>query len=182
LQRAVPSINNQEREHLKMTDQNRDEIAAEHQDVTGAVSRRDLLKGAGALGAFLAAGTALAGDAPGHRHEGHAPRHPGALEAVNDCVVKGQQCAAHCLVTYREGDTTLAECAAKVNEMLPICKAFSYQLAANSPYVESLSAVCRQACKDCEDECRKHEDKHLECKECAEACARVIEAIDGMAA
>lgn len=146
------------------------------------LSRRDLLAGAGALGALFASGAALAGDAPGHRHEDHAPRHPGVLEATNDCVVKGQQCTAHCLVAFREGDTTLADCASKVNEMLPICKAFSYQLAANSKYVKALSAVCRQACKDCEDECRKHEDKHVECKECAEACAQLVAAIDRLSA
>ena len=146
------------------------------------LSRRELLAGAGALGALLASGTALAGDAPGHRHEDHAPRNPRVLEATNDCVVKGQQCVAHCLVAFREGDTTLADCASKVNEMLPICKAFSYQLAANSKYVKALSAVCRQACKDCEKECREHDDKHVECKECADACAQLVKAIDRLSA
>ena len=141
------------------------------------MSRRTLLVGAGALGAALASGTSLAGDAPGHRHEDHAPKQPKALEAVNDCVVKAQQCQAHCLVAFQEGDTTLADCARKVNEMLPICKAFSYQLASNSPYVKSLAKVCRQACKDCAEECRKHEDKHVECRECMESCEQVIAAI-----
>ena len=146
------------------------------------MSRRAILVGAGALGAALATGASLAGDAPGHRHEDHAPRNPSALDAVNDCVVKAQQCVAHCLVAFQEGDTTLADCARKVNEMLPICKAFSYQLASNSPYVKALSPICRQACKDCEAECRKHEDKHVECRECAEACARVVAAIESLSA
>ncbi len=159
---------------------NRDEIQSP--DSVGGLSRRELLAGAGALGALFASGAALAGDAPGHRHEDHAPRHPGVLEATNDCVVKGQQCAAHCLVAFREGDTTLADCASKVNEMLPICKAFSYQLAANSKYVKALSAVCRQACKDCEAECRKHDDKHVECKECGDACQQLVAAIDRLSA
>lgn len=145
-------------------------------------SRRDLLVGAGALGALLATGASLAGDAPGHRHEDHAPKHPDTLAAVNDCVAKGQQCVAHCLVVFKEGDLTLADCASKVNQMVPICEAFSYQLAANSPYVKPLSSVCRQACKDCEDECRKHEDKHQECKDCAEACAQLVAEIDRLSA
>ncbi len=157
--------------------------AIHDQDARGrAISRRSLLIGAGAVGAALASGASLAGDAPGHRHEDHAPKNPGALEAVNDCVVKAQQCAAHCLVAFQEGDTSLADCARKVNEMLPICRAFSYQLASNSPYIKALAPVCRQACKDCEDACREHEDKHLECKECAEACAQVISAIEAMPA
>ena len=146
------------------------------------VSRRALLVGAGALGAALATGAGIAGDAPGHRHEDHAPKNPSVLDAVNDCIVKAQQCGAHCLVAFQEGDTTLADCARKVNEMLPICKAFSYQLAGNSPYVKALSAVCRQACEDCEKECRVHEDKHVECKECAEACAQVLAAIETLSA
>jgi Cys-rich four helix bundle protein (predicted Tat secretion target) len=147
-----------------------------------AISRRALLVGAGVLGAALATGAGVAGDAPGHRHEDHAPKNPDVLDAVNGCVVKAQQCAAHCLVAFQEGDTTLADCARKVNEMLPICKAFSYQLAGNSPYVKALSAVCRQACEDCEKECRVHEDKHVECKECADACAQVLAAIKTLSA
>ena len=148
----------------------------------GTISRRELLAGAGALGAALASGVSLAGDAPGHRHEDHAPKYPGVLGAVHDCVSKGQQCVAHCLVAFQEGDTTLADCARKVNEMLPICRAFSYQLAGNSPYVKPLSAVCRQVCKDCEEECRKHADAHVECKECGDACAHLVSEIDRLAA
>jgi Cys-rich four helix bundle protein (predicted Tat secretion target) len=144
--------------------------------------RRDLLVGAGALGALLVTGVGLAGDAPGHRHEDHAPKQPGVLEAVNDCIVKGQQCVAHCLVAFQEGDTSLADCARKVNEMLPICRAFSYQLAGNSPYVQALAAVCRQACDDCEVECRKHADKHVECKECGDACKHLVAEIDRLLA
>ncbi|MGD8207521.1 MAG: four-helix bundle copper-binding protein [Thiohalocapsa sp.] len=153
-----------------------------HSAAQPTLSRRSLLTAAGAVGAALATGTSLGGDAPGHRHEDHAPKSPGVLNAVNDCVVKAQQCIAHCLVAFQEGDNSLADCARKVNEMLPICKAFSYQLAANSPYVTSLSAVCKQACEDCEDECRKHEDKHVECKDCAEACAQVVQAIETLSA
>ena len=149
---------------------------------THTLSRRDLLVGAGAVGTLLASGATLAADAPGHRHEDHAPRQPKLLETTNECVVKGQQCIAHCLVAFREGGTTLADCASSVNQMLPICKAFSYQLSSNSKYVKELSAVCRQACKDCEDECRKHEDKHVECKDCAEACKDLVAAIDRLSA
>ncbi len=156
--------------------------AKAHDDCSDGISRRELIVGAGAVGIALATGSSLGADAPGHRHEDHAPKNPDALDAVNNCVVKAQQCAAHCLVAFQEGDTTLADCARKVNEMLPICKAFSYQVASNSPYVKALSAVCAHACKDCEAECRKHEDKHTECKECAEACAKVIAAIESLSA
>ena len=142
-------------------------------DQKSGISRRDLLIGAGALGTVLAGGRALAADAPGHRHEDHAPRHDGLLNDVNACLDKGQRCIAHCLVSFREGDTTLAACASKVNEMEAICQAYSYLLAANSTYSKEFAKVCIAACSDCEDECRKHEGDHVECKECADACKKV---------
>lgn len=147
-----------------------------------ALSRRSLLLGAGALAAGVAGGTALAADHAGHRHEDHAPRHPELLDAVNACIDKGQRCIAHCLVSFREGDTTLAACAAKVHEMEAICQAFSYLLAANSSYGKDMAAICRTACADCEQECRKHADEHLECKECADACKRLVERLSKTAA
>ena len=33
---------------------------------------------------------------------------------------------------------------------------------------------CIEVCTDCEQECRKHADKHPVCKSCADACARFI--------
>lgn len=164
-----------------MTRSNRDKPDT-HNEHHQALSRRALFVGAGAVAAALVTPAGLAADAPGHRHEDHAPKSQNVLDAVNECVVKGQQCTAHCLVAFQEGDTSLADCARKVNEMVPICKALSYQLASNSPYVKALSEVCRQACADCEEACREHEEKHVECKECAEACASVIAAIKSLPA
>jgi Cys-rich four helix bundle protein (predicted Tat secretion target) len=83
---------------------------------------------------------------------------------------------AHCLVSYKEGDLELADCAAKVHEMEAICRAFTYLLAANSTYVKAYASVCEQACKDCEKECLKHE-RHIECKACADACAATVDQI-----
>ena len=82
----------------------------------------------------------------------------------------------HCLVSFTEGDLKLADCANKVHEMQAICTAFSYLLAANSNYVKAYAGVCEQVCRDCEKECRKHEE-HIECKACAEACANVVDQI-----
>lgn len=118
------------------------------------------------------------GDHAGHRHEDHAPKHEGLLGKVNNCLDKGQRCVSHCFVAFKEGDLTLADCAAKAQEMLAICDGFSYLVTANSSYLKDYAKVCKAVCADCEDECRKHEDKHMECKECAEACAMVVKAID----
>ncbi len=150
------------------------------------ISRRDLLIGAGAAATVLASGTAHSadhsahkmGDHAGHRHEDHAPRHPELLDTVNTCLDKGQRCIAHCLVAFTEGDVSLAACAKQAHEMEAICKAFSYLVTANSAYLKEYAKICKTACKDCEKECREHEDHHTECKECAESCAAVIKMID----
>jgi Cys-rich four helix bundle protein (predicted Tat secretion target) len=113
---------------------------------------------------------------PGHDHSKHTAQLPGLLNATNDCLDKGQRCIAHCLVSFQEGDVTLADCAAKVHEMQAICGAFSYLLAANSEYIKAYAGVCEQVCKDCEAECMKHKE-HVECKACADACVAVVDQI-----
>ncbi len=142
---------------------------------TPAVSRRQLLLGAGAALAAGYAGVATAA-MPGHDHSKHAPQHLDLLTAVDDCLAKGQRCIAHCLVSFKEGDISLAECAAKVHEMQAVCNGFSYLLAANSGYTAAYQKLCETVCSDCAKECRKH-DEHHECRACAEACEATVEAI-----
>lgn len=141
------------------------------------LSRRDLLIGAGTLGAALASGTAFAGDHAHHDHAQHAPRHDDLLDATNDCLDKGQRCIAHCMVAFREGDTSLAVCAGKVQEMQAICDAYSFLLTANSGYNKDFAGICKTACQDCATECEKHADEHQECKKCMDACKDVVAAI-----
>ena len=139
------------------------------------ITRRDLLLGAGALGGLAMAGAASA-ETMVHDHSKHTAQQPDLLDAVNTCLDKGRRCISHCLVVFKEGDTSLADCAAKVNEMHAVCDAYSALLSANSTYSKDYAAICRQACADCEKECRKHE-KHVECRACAEACADVLASI-----
>ena len=87
-----------------------------------------------------------------------------------------QRCISHCLKSFQEGDSELADCAAKANEMHAICDAFSCLVTSNSEYVKSYAKVCEQVCADCEKECLKHK-KHKECKACAVACADVVDQI-----
>ena len=134
-----------------------------------------MLLGMGAAATAAYAGSAFSA-AEGHDHSKHTAQMPDLLDAVNNCVDKGQRCIAHCLVSFQEGDVELADCASKVHEMQAICTAFSYLLAANSSYVKAYADVCQQVCTDCEKECMKHEE-HIECKACAEACMEVVEQI-----
>lgn len=151
------------------------------QDAMVKMSRRDLLLGVSAAAAVAYTGTAVSAvqehDHSKHDHSKHTPQLPDVLNAANNCVDKGQRCISHCLVSFQEGDTKLADCARKVHEMQAICVAFSYLLTANSDYSKAYAGICAQVCQDCEKECRKHEEQHVECKACAEACADLVDQI-----
>lgn len=142
---------------------------------TNGITRRDVLLGVGALGGLAMAG-AVQAEGMQHDHSKHTAQQPDLLEAINTCLDKGRRCISHCLVVFKEGDTSLADCAAKVHEMYAICDAYAYLLSANSTYSRDYAAICARVCKDCEKECRKHE-KHIECRGCAEACANVQDMI-----
>lgn len=148
---------------------------------TSDISRRDMLIGLGATTAALYAGSAASEmkhnhDHHKHDHSKHSPQQPQLLDAVMDCLDKEQRCISHCLVSFQEGDTELADCAAKVHEAHAICQAFSVLLAANSEYIKTYANVCETACRDCEKQCLEHKD-HKECKACADSCADVIDQI-----
>jgi len=145
------------------------------QDLTPGMSRREILLGMGAVATAAYSGTAVSA-MRGHDHSKHAAQMPDLLDAANNCLDKGQRCIAHCLVSFKEGDVALADCASKVHEMQAICRAFSTLLAMNSGYIKAYSGICERVCTDCEKECRKHEE-HIECKACAEACANIVDQI-----
>lgn len=145
-----------------------------HESVS-SISRREILLGLGAAATVAYAGTAVSA-MPGHDHSKHSAQLPDVLSAANNCMDKGRRCIAHCLVSFVEGDVKLAVCASKVHEMQAICSAFSYLLTANSDYTKAYASVCAKVCQDCEKECRKHEE-HIECKDCAEACAEIVDQI-----
>jgi Cys-rich four helix bundle protein (predicted Tat secretion target) len=158
---------------------------------SAGLRRRQVLMGATLLaGATLsAAGRAAASEED--KHEGHhatgaagakhryteakAFKKRAAVVAVaNECIARGQACLSHCMETFVQGDTTMAECARAVQEMLATCQAFA-QLAANDSVVlKPMSQACIAVCEECEKQCRVHEDHQPECKACADACADLV--------
>ena len=151
-----------------------DTLSQKQEESKSVISRRDVLLGVGAA-AMAYAGNAMSA-MPGHDHSKHSAQLPDLLDALNTCLDKGQRCIAHCLVAFKEGDVTLAECAAKTHEMQAICDGFSYLVASNSVYIKEYAKVCERVCNDCEKECLKHKE-HIECKACADACAAVVDQI-----
>lgn len=137
------------------------------------MNRRELFLGAGALALAGVSGAASAQE--GHHHHAKSGGEYDKLiyEAV-ECIKKGELCLNHCFETFASGDTSLAECARTVNEMIYICEATVKAASYNSRHAKEVIAVCIKYCEDCEKECRKHEKKHQICKESAENCAKCI--------
>ncbi len=131
------------------------------------MNKRELLRTLGAIGAVGVPAAMLAQQSP-HMH-GAAP-HQALVAAASDCAAKGQICLAHCYENLVEGDKSLGACAKSVEEMVVLCGALTSVAAQNAPSLPKLAAVVLDACRRCEAECRKHENEHSQCKNCAEAC------------
>lgn len=91
-------------------------------------------------------------------------------ETAAECVVKGELCEQHCVESLSSGSKAMAACAASVRDMMIYCEALSKAVARKSKHVKALAKIARDACLDCETECRKHEKMEV-CKSCADACA-----------
>mgnify|MGYP002639802454 CR=1 FL=1 len=151
------------------------------EDSEKSISRRNVLLGLGAATAAVYTGSSMAkpekhDHSKMHDHSMHTPKFNNVLDVANDCVDKGQRCIAHCMVSFQQGKTELADCASKVSEMLAICSTFSTLLTSNSEYVKTVAGICSKVCEDCEKICRKHEH-HAECKNCADSCIDMIDQI-----
>ena len=149
----------------------------EHMEAAHGVSRRHVILGLGAAAATMAYSGNTMAAMSGHDHSKHSAQQPKLLDASNDCTDKGTRCISHCLVAWTESNLELAACAKKVNEMNAVCEGFSKLLAANSNHAKSYAKICKAVCNECAKECRKH-DKHVECRECAEACDALIKTIN----
>ena len=137
------------------------------------MDRRDVLKSAGA---FTLAAMASAAWAEEHHHEQmHEHHHSGnpntkIIETASACIEKGNLCVAHCLVLLGDGNKEMAACARSVQQTLAICTALQQLASQQSTHLGEMAKLAAKACKECEDECKKHADKHEECKSCMDAC------------
>ncbi|MBS2012825.1 MAG: four-helix bundle copper-binding protein [Deltaproteobacteria bacterium] len=146
------------------------------------MNRRDMLFTTGSMIASATLGSIACGanpavaqsnpNAPAHHHGGD-----GALsDAAHACMTKGEACIAHCIAMLTSGDTSMAGCMKTVHDMQAVMEGLAAAAASGSRHLPALAKVAMEFCKDCEAECRKHADKHVVCKECADACARTIAA------
>jgi len=148
-------------------------------DVLEHPERRELLQGVAALTASLAAGSVLASDGEHSKH--HSVGKTSLAQTALECVKSGQDCIEHCIGLFKNGDTSTVTCMEAATEMVAMCTALSQMASYNSAHLPAVAKVCAAVCKDCEQECRKHEDKHPACKACAESCAHCREECEKLA-
>jgi Cys-rich four helix bundle protein (predicted Tat secretion target) len=133
------------------------------------MDRREAVIGTGllALAGLAAAEKASAEESP---HVHHGAHHKSLADAAGACVATGQSCLDHCLDLLGTGDKELGACAKSVMQMLPLCSALQSLANQDSKYLIKLANAAMDACQDCEEECKKHADKHDVCKRCGESC------------
>lgn len=130
------------------------------------------------LGCHAEQKPAAAGAPPGPHHGHDGPVAPSPVtpelarlaEAASDCVRAGETCLEHCIRSLASGSRMMADCAALVEQMLPLCRAMASLSAMGSKHAKALAALCITACAECAAECEKHAGHHAECKACFEAC------------
>jgi Cys-rich four helix bundle protein (predicted Tat secretion target) len=152
-----------------------------------SLARRKILKLTCALSA-AAASAALTScnwadaqnpDHPAHAgHEGQATtgstKNQDLLDAALLCVNRGEACIDHCAKQLGAGDTSMKDCMDSVSTMLAMCTAVARFAAFDAPRLKEVVKLSIDVCTDCEKECRKHEQHHAQCKNCADSCAAFI--------
>ena len=92
------------------------------------------------------------------------------IETAVSCAAHCEACADACL---EEGDPGLTRCIRANLDCADICAATATVVGrvgrSGAPWVE-LIRVCMDACRNCAEECEKHDHDH--CRVCAEACRR----------
>jgi Cys-rich four helix bundle protein (predicted Tat secretion target) len=152
------------------------------------MNRREALQGAGVLALAALAGSAFADDHEQMQDHEHMHHHhdmtPNAklIAAVGDCLEKGNVCIAHCLMLLADGKAEMGGCAKSVHQMLALCGALLQLSSLESSHAKALATIAAEACKECEDECKKHADEHEACKNCMNACKECHQQCESFAA
>lgn len=100
------------------------------------------------------------------------------LQSLNDCADACDRCASACL--DEEDVAMMARCVALDMDCATVCRAAAALLARDSAHAGALCELCADVCRDCGNECIRHDAGH--CQACAEACRQCAEACAAMAA
>ena len=139
------------------------------------MDRREMLSTLGGIAAIAAtSGIAFAAEQGHEHHHAAAPGNAALAATAFECVRVAEAGIRHCLDELGKGDKSLAECAAKMNELKIACTALGLLSSSASAHAKAMAQLTIKVCEDSEKECRKF-PQHKECMECAESCKKCIE-------
>jgi Cys-rich four helix bundle protein (predicted Tat secretion target) len=130
------------------------------------MNRRELITTVGAL-AFAGGIGKTSAQTPA---EMHPPLYKALAVSTAKCVATGEDCMRHCLGMYAMKDTSMADCANSVAQLIAACRALQTLASLNSSFTPAFAKDVAAVCIACEKECRKFYDKVSACKACADAC------------
>ena len=134
------------------------------------MDRREFIAAAGTAAAVASASQAFAqGMGGGETEDMHPPKYKALEKTSIECVATGNDCLRHCLGMYKMKDTSMAECADSVFQLIAGCDALAALAAVNSEHTGHLAKVVEMLCNDCKKECDKF-TKIAVCKTCGDAC------------
>ncbi len=74
----------------------------------------------------------------------------------------------------------MARCIELDRDCADICAMAAILMSRGSEYAKEMCALCAEICRDCGEECSKHQMSH--CQECAKTCMKCAEECERMAA
>ena len=100
------------------------------------------------------------------------------IKACQKCVAECEHCATAC--SEEDNRKDLACCITLDRDCAAICALAAEMMARGSSFIKEICGLCAKICRDCGDECSKHQ--HMEhCKRCADACYQCAEECEKMA-
>lgn len=100
------------------------------------------------------------------------------LNKLSNCINHCNYCADACL--DEDNLKKMVDCIRKDKVCATACAALADNLSIKNANVKNLVQYCEQVCRECAEECEKHETQH--CKDCAKACRECEEACKKFAA
>jgi hypothetical protein len=100
------------------------------------------------------------------------------IDACLNCAAICNHCAASCT---KENDVNMmAKCIELDMQCATICYTAAQLMSLGSEYAKNLCSICAEICRQCGEECSKHDNEH--CKECASICISCAKECKNMAA
>lgn len=139
------------------------------------MDRRQALKLAAGSAATATLFSGQASAAHSHKRHTSANANDELVTEALACSRTGEACLKMCFDMLGSGDTSMAECARSVRELVIACDALAGMAIHDSRHLRSYATVTAEICKECRKQCLTH-DKHPQCADCASACEKCAEA------